>query len=459
MFIKIYKKLADFYDFLLSPKNLWFFIFFYVLLAGLFVQLVFLPYVVPSWHRGEGLLRGTDGMQFHRIALDLSSQIKNGGWQNWEIKPDGQIVSGVAAIFYALIIPKPWTVLPFNAVMAASSGVFLFLILHTITNNRRISLMPTLLFVFLPSALKWNTQFHNEIFSIPGMFLILLGLILLVDDVHYIQFRTPFIALFAILVGSILMFLVRDYIFSGVVVLVFVISLMLILYWSVLKIKRKISQQELTRKLFFIVIAALIMFSVMFFAPDSLRSARFTVLDTSIEDSNKPYVKHAKNWQESVFLPKLLDSQLGGLANYRNKFVNRWDDAGSAIDLDVTFSSAVDMLFYLPRATQIAFLSPFPNIWLVQGKKVAGSTMRLVTAVEMLIAYFSLLGLPLFLKKSKSHAGAWILLFLCSAMLIVYALIFPNQGALYRFRYPYYIPIIAVGLLGWLLKGNSSILD
>jgi hypothetical protein len=116
------------------------------------------------------------------------------------------------------------------------------------------------------------------------------------------------------------------------------------------------------------------------------------------------------------------------------------------------------MIAYVPRSLQISFLSPFPNIWFNEGKKAAGSAMRITAAAEMMVSYFCLLGLPLFIRRYWREPGVWVTLFVCASMLVVYAMIIPNQGALYRFRYPYYMPLICFGLAGWLtgLKTYSA---
>ena len=144
--------------------------------------------------------------------------------------------------------------------------------------------------------------------------------------------------------------------------------------------------------------------------------------------------------------------QLKDIANFRRSFGRSWSDAGSAIDLNVIFSDATEMIMYVPRSFQIAFFSPFPNIWFSDGKKAAGSAMRIISAFEMLVAYFCLSGLPFFLWQKRKQPGLWVIVFVCTSMLIIYAMIIPNQGALYRFRYPYYMPLVCLGLAGWLTR-------
>lgn len=51
-------KFSNTLSWLTKPKKLWVTVFIYTILMGLIVQLIFLPYIAPSWHNGNGLLRG-----------------------------------------------------------------------------------------------------------------------------------------------------------------------------------------------------------------------------------------------------------------------------------------------------------------------------------------------------------------------------------------------------------------
>ena len=186
------------------------------------------------------------------------------------------------------------------------------------------------------------------------------------------------------------------------------------------------------------------------FLPTNIKGKSPNVLTNGPSDlsTSEPSIK--KKWVNSPWLPEAIDLQLKDIAKYRRKFVRAWSDGGSSIDLNVIFRDATDMIMYVPRSFQIAFFSPFPNIWFSTGKKAAGSAMRIVSAFEMLIAYFCLLGLPLFLWQNRRKPEVWGIVFVCTSMLIVYAMIIPNQGALYRFRYPFYMPLICFGVAGLL---------
>ncbi len=133
-------------DWLSRKRNLWIAVFIYTIMTGLFVQLILLPSIVPSWHDGNGLLVGIDGSKFHRIALNLYNAIEEQGWGQWVLRPEGQLVSGIAAVFYKLIYPLPLSVLPLNSFLNASASVLLYLITFGITKDRKASLISVMPF-------------------------------------------------------------------------------------------------------------------------------------------------------------------------------------------------------------------------------------------------------------------------------------------------------------------------
>jgi hypothetical protein len=151
-----------------------------------------------------------------------------------------------------------------------------------------------------------------------------------------------------------------------------------------------------------------------------------------------------------------VDEQLLKIANYRRNI--NMDLGGSTIDGEVRFRSAPEVAAYLLRGFQIAFFSPFPNLWFTEGNKITGSAARALSAFETAFAYFCFLGLPFFTWKNRKQSALWVILFLCTAILLVYAITVPNQGSLYRFRYPYYMPVLCMGLAGWMIFGIESLL-
>ena len=217
-----------------KPKYLWLVIFIYTIIAGLIVQLILLPYVFPAWDNGNGLLVGMDGGKFHRIAFDLAQQIKESGWSQWVLLPDGQLVSGIAAICYVLIYPAPWSVLPVNGILNASACVCMYLLLSKISKSQKIGLLGSMPFFFFPSNLLWNTQYHNENYVIPGVVFILYGWFLVLKIAQKEQkliSRDGLTLYIFVVAGSILVGLVRQTVLSSLSYLFLLISFIVGIIW------------------------------------------------------------------------------------------------------------------------------------------------------------------------------------------------------------------------------------
>jgi hypothetical protein len=109
--------------YLFRLSTVWAGIFVYTLIAGLVLQLVILPFVLPSWHAGDGVLKGMDGPKFHAIASGRAERIDTEGWGAWELQPGRQAVAGIASALYALFVPVPAVLLPLNAALNATAAV------------------------------------------------------------------------------------------------------------------------------------------------------------------------------------------------------------------------------------------------------------------------------------------------------------------------------------------------
>lgn len=467
---------------LTRPRFLWVVIFFYTLATGLFVQLILLPYIVTSWHAGNGLLLSMDGPEFHRIALEQSRDIETQGWNAWELRPEDQLVSGVASIFYVLIYPAPWSVLPFNALLNAFAGTGFYLLLCLLIGNEKKSLLAALPFIFFPSAMVWNTQFHNESYVVPGMVFILLGWLIIYTPKYRLTRIRPALGLLAlalVALGSGLFVFARAPALLALTAFFLMCTLTLNAAWLWNGKKEEMGAVLYRVGLTWLAcITMLIGLSIS--RVDRLRSSDENKPNKTTSDSTrrhnrdlyqnsvdrdeepreKPRGRAGQNgqkldWQQSNWLPEFVDAQFKALAESRAAFLRGAAGSGSLIDQQVVFLNAGEVLAYIPRALEIGMLSPFPNIWFEQGEEPGGSAMRLETALEMVFSYLCLLGLPIFAWKNRRKQGLLVLLLVCMYMLVLHAITNPNQGALYRFRYPYYMPMVCLGLAGWLTRADS----
>jgi hypothetical protein len=136
------------------------------------------------------------------------------------------------------------------------------------------------------------------------------------------------------------------------------------------------------------------------------------------------------------------------VGSVRYRFTAIYSESGSNIDSDVRFRHLGDLLKYLPRAFEIGLWAPFPRTWGDAGRRV-GSTGRLLSGAETLAMYvFELLALVAVFRPPRRLA-AWLLLSVSTFGVTLLGLVVPNVGALYRFRYAFWLLLIILGAKGF----------
>ena len=131
----------------------------------------------------------------------------------------------------------------------------------------------------------------------------------------------------------------------------------------------------------------------------------------------------------------------------RYRFSAVYTEAGSGIDRDVRFRDIDSLALYLPRAFAIGFWAPFPNTWAGAGRRVGGAGKLLAGAETLLMYVVELLALVAVLRPPRRIAS-WLLLALAAFGATGLGLVIPNVGALYRFRYTFWVLLFVLGAKG-----------
>ena len=121
----------------------------------------------------------------------------------------------------------------------------------------------------------------------------------------------------------------------------------------------------------------------------------------------------------------------------RRNFINGYPNAASMIDINVRFYSLSDLISYTPRAIQIGYLAPFPDMWTAQGRNPGSGIMRKISSIEMLIAYVAFMAgfVGLIIQRKSEYIVIITAVLLVSAVIvIVQSVAIPNIGTLYRMR-------------------------
>lgn len=435
-------------------------LFIYVLLAGLFLQKIVIP--LTPWHAGHGLLAGGDWIFFHQVALDVSRAIQVEGWGAWSSNPQGQGPAGLAAMFYVLTgIYEPWILLPINAALYGLSGVAVYWIVSPISSNRCIALLSVLPMFVLPStAIAWS-QLHKDLWAITSVLLLLAYWVKLFMG-HYVSSLARIILIIFVIVS---LWWMRAYTLQ-IILLGQVVMLLILL---VLKKNREI--KIVLWALFSIALnVGAVYVSKVNHDNKLIRVVKHVdVKNSNLGGSNEKQVANSSDalkitervsCSEWIYtLPiKKIDSILFNLSCTRASMLSEYPDAKSNIDPDVKFSSASDILNYVPRAMQVGMFEPGPSFFFSKVDSQSSQLLRRIAGVESFLMYIAQIGILVFFahffvrKTGRNSRGALMLMAVISFSIVwvlLYAFASGNLGTIYRLRLPVMLLWMALGFAGW----------
>ncbi len=462
------------------------------------VQLIIMPYVLPSMHYGHGLFV-PDSTGFHQIAQDQAKAMMNSGWKVWKLKPKNFYPAGIASLFYYLWCPEPFAVIPFNAALHATSGCIIVFLLSFFVKGRITALGGAALFVLNPASLEWTSQIHRDGTFILGNLLILSAWLLLFQAAEDGKWRNNLYSFLAALSGTLCIWVSRPYWIQVVeVACVFMIAAMIVL----------LAMAWFNKSLFrYRLIATVIMgvlmlgMQVLFvdkstsftekFETEEARGERIELRVTKkdaivtigefkgrfipggapsglsgnekmseeplparvIGEGPRILITHGKFtgitmpltivWNFSPLIPDFIESKLYGMAVYR--LSSTLSGGKSLIDPEIQFNSFLSYLYYLPRAVQIGFLSPFPSLWFEPGRTVGTSIGRIILGIVTVFFYICLVFFVWGLSTCGKNYLRWIIISYCTYGLLVFTYAYPNVGTFLRLRYGFYMTIVSIG--------------
>lgn len=470
--------------------KLWILFFLYTASLALLVQVVILPYFLPKAHLGHGLFV-FDAGGFHSIAARKALEIGNAGWSAWELRPGGQYPAGIASIFYYLFQPEPYSVIPFNAAAHATSGVLVFFLLLSFLSSRTAALSGATLFVVNPACLEWTAQIHKDGTFILGNLLVITAWILLakaVDRGKLLGFLTPPLLT---LIGALLIWMSRPYWNQVSITASVTIILVIAVYWIPKFIKKHKIPYHILAILTGCIMIALQTplvdpsFSLIrqaeyiqsqqkevliadlleqkekifdeqkekifdeekekIFDEEKLRELdeRISAIERiPIGDKWRPEGQIIK-WVHNPFLPKLIDSRLYSLSFFRG--VTGSQGGQTLLDREFVFNSVSDFIRYLPRAMQIGFLSPFPNVWFGKGSIPANTIGRRILGLMTAFSYLCFLSLIVAISRYYQNLNFCMIVIFGLLGTLVFTYGYPNVGSLNRMRYGFYMLTAVAG--------------
>jgi hypothetical protein len=367
--------------------------------------------------------------------------------------------AGVFAVFYALIWPTPWAVIPLNAALHATGTAMALRIIRPFVRTQQQALWCVVPYMMWPSAMSWYAQLHKEVFATTGVMVALYGLAQLSAAGTWQRTAWgPIRAVGWVVLGSVLVSIARPYVVHLLQVALVLVGTYAVLRWLIWVVQRK-------AKWHWNVIAVICVgvMSISLGSLTKIQDRRFHILqhvkaspqvtevelpDPTVTTPPALVAPSQPYWRASGILPARIEDKLSALALARDWFRVSYPTATSNIDTEIALHSAGEMLGYLPRAAQIALFSPFPRDWVKPGRIPQNTLMRRVAAMEMLGVYLALYFLPYAMWVWRRCTQFWTLVVCCLGFLIMYGFVTTNMGAIYRFRYPYLMVLVMLGCAG-----------
>ncbi len=451
--------------------------FVYSLGAGVAIQINIVPKIFPQFDLGEGLII-FDSAIFNQIAKAKADEIKEEGWGAWELSPQAQSPAGIASIFYTIWIPKPYSLLPFNALVHALSGCFvLWLLPHFF--SWKPAVFGSALFVINPAAMEWVAQIHRDGVFVLGNLMVLVCIVQLLGGLKSANVRAMAWGLILGVAGTWFVWIARPYWVQVLMVFVLLgLFLISISCWTTRGTRNGMKLPGLLIVLFAIGLLLfqgwLVRYHTNEFA-ELPRGAAESVAERSVSgesgaersvsgesgaERSVSGESGVKLWSRSQWIPELVEKKLYRVSSIRRSAVSA--GGNSVEDADVVLNSAGAFVAYLPRALQVGLLSPLPKLWWEKASTPAMTMARKVMGVTTFVFYFCLLGLLAGMISYRNNPVGWIIIMFCLLGILVYTYAYPNVGTLLRFRYGFYMLLIAFGAaniaeltFGWLRKRHN----
>jgi len=477
--------------------------FIYSSAVALLIQLVILPHFLPQIHLGHGLCIG-DAMSIHEWAGEAAAKMREQGWAAWDLYPQSQLTGGIASVFYYLIASEPWAMIPYNAFLHASAGVLLYLILKRIGLSSLPAGMGSMVFVLNPTSLEWVAQMQKDGMFILGNYLVFWGVI--GREANTWKAYTSRMIPVAVL-ASFCFYLSRPYWYQILsVILLGLIPVLLIhaffngrdgresfnlLHWKIMvgsfcclvcfwAADQGLVQREIQagnpRLTFRYVPEVPIQIEMKQSATQQSATQQSATQQSATQQSATQQRKgdnilaetpswtggyYAKKddfnwiekkkvscpfqkWEKTGFFPDFIERRMFTIWSTRGSPL--LTPGGSKVDRDADLSSFWKIIAYLPRAVQVGWLSPFPDLWTGQGSSAAMTLVRPMVGAMTLVCWLFLAMALGFVWKNRSRVEVLSLLYLCVGAVAIFALVYPVVGTLIRFRYGFYMVGVSLGI-------------
>lgn len=398
-----------------------------------------------------------DPQYYHSLALKKAEEIVRLGWARFELRPEGQGPAGVASLLY-LVVGSPYSVVFLNAAIHALSVVVMAMILMR-WFSRPISIIATLPLAISPYMIVWFSQVNKDTFALAGTLLFTYGLLKLIGTGGKSLVRNGgLLSVLIALTGILLIWIVRPYvnqILLPITGLVLVVSLLV-------RVRRGLDNYVVWFG--FAIYGAFVLVCLGLLGKGAASDATlegfkyFEWQNQAINQSvsAKCFASvNKKNWRNEQFLPDFIDEKLKAMMGQRCLMFTLLETQDnvttrkSIVDTDTFPRGSAEALGYVPRAALLGVFSPWPDRWGYIFNH-GPSVFYTITPIEAGMLYVGLVSLFVWLVRSKAW-DALVPIGLCVPVMTTYGMATPFLGALYRYRYPWWMLLICLGVAATLV--------
>ena len=373
---------------------------------------------------GVAITFAIDGTTYQRIASELADEWRSNGFRAW-LNAKAPLHTRLHSISFVIF----GKLLGHNILAAEPLNLFYYLtilicvyFLGREVFNARTGFIAAAIVALWPSLLFHSTQFIRDPISI----LCLLGLMLVLVLVLGREFawsKGIVIGIAGVLLAT-LFWLARGNMWNLVLVAIAITLVMLV--YRIFREKRVMIGNALV--MLFVITAALLVPARL--ESTTLPGVKPPLTSLAIPTASQPALR------EGAFTTALreISARRAGFRSYTARASN--------IDPEVQFSSAGEIVRFIPRALVIGFFAPFPKMWVERGS--FGFATRVLSGLETLVMYFLYVAVGLTVWRERRNLKMWLLFLVATIGMLALGLVVVNAGALFRLRYAFWILMIVI---------------
>ena len=406
-------------------------IFFYAVVSYFFLDWIIILRFIGSLGDPDFYLQAA------KNALEI------GGY--YELRPQGQGPIGVGIVLLK-IFPGKTGIILFNSVVHVTS---VFILIRLLRNwfSECASIIGSLPLAISPYMMLWYSQLNKESLVLLGALLFSDGLLGLLNA-QVISVRKITLSLIFVFGGVICFWMMRPYINQFFLILIPVIFFGKIVILA-------FQNKNMMRLIFSCCVTCIFLFLFQ-------NGAASDKTLTQIENNSILWPKFSTNtsvashcidniangdWNSDSRYVEQVNMKLKALMGRRCLVFIGLDSSTNLTQTESYFDQTLlpknsnEALYYIFIGSLRGLFTPFVSQYSLLIKPKF-SFFYLVTIIEQAIFLISLIGVFLWIRKYKSLA----LPFLCTAIIAIYGVTTPFMGALYRYRYPWYMLLMAIGI-------------